>query len=135
REPRNCKAVVRKELAILVIELEAMTMPLEHDRLSVRAGRDRPGLEDARVAPEPHRAALVADVALLRQEVDHRVWREGVELGRVRVVRAEGGARELADHALHSHAKTERRDPPLAAGPGRLHPALAAAVPEAAWNH
>src|SRR5712691_8592084 len=111
-----------------------MTMPLEDDRLSVRASRDRAGLEDARVAPEPHRAALVADVALLRQEVDHRVRREGVELGRVRVVRAESGARELDDHALHSHAEAECGDAPFAPETRRLHFALDATVSEAAWD-
>ena len=62
------------------------------------------------------------------------MWREGVELGRVRVIRAEGGARELDHHALHSHAETERRDASLAAETGRLHLALDAAVSEAAWN-
>src|SRR6267378_5698748 len=80
REAREAHAMALKELAIRVVEFEAMTMALEHDRLSVRTGGDRPRLEDTGVAPEAHRPALVADVALLRQEVDHRVRRERVEL-------------------------------------------------------
>src|SRR5213593_4392001 len=111
-----------------------MTMALEHDRLSVGASGDRPRFEHAWIASEAHRPTLVADIALLRQEVDHRVRCEGVELGRVRVVRAERGARELDDHALHSHTETERGDAPLAAEARRLHLALDATVPEPARN-
>src|SRR5437879_5294669 len=109
-----------------------MTMPLEHDRLSVRASGDRPGLEHAGIASETHRPALVADIALLRQEVDHRVRCECIEFRRVRVVRAEGRARELDDHALHPHAETERWHTALATKPCRLDLALDAAVAKAA---
>src|SRR5438309_4293043 len=109
-----------------------MTMALEHDRWSVRASGDRPRFEHARVAPQAHRPALVADVTLLRQQVDHRMRRERIELSRVRVIRAEGRARELDDHALHPHAETERRHTPLAAKARGLDLALDAAVAEAA---
>src|SRR2546423_8386630 len=134
RQTRESHAVALQQVAIGVVELEAMTMALEHDRLSVRASGDRPWFEDARVTPQAHRPAFVSDVPLFRQEVDHRMRSEGVEFGRVRVVRPEGGARELDDHALHSHAQTERRDATLAAEARRLHLALDPAVPEAAWN-
>src|SRR5947209_603489 len=111
-----------------------MTVALEHDRLSVRPSGERPGFEDARVAPEPHRSSLVTDVALLRQKVDHRMGREGVELRGVRVVRAEGGTRKLDDHTLHAHAEPECGNAALAAEAGRLDLPLDAAVAKAAGD-
>src|SRR5688500_11610657 len=107
-------------------------MALEDDRLCVRAVSDRAVLEHAGVRAEAHGAALVGDVALFWEEVDDRVRRERVELGRVRVVGPEGLPRELDDHALHAHAEPERGDPLLASEADRLHLALDAAVAEAA---
>src|SRR5207247_8588593 len=106
----------------------------EPARLAVRQSGARPWFQDARVAPEPHRPSLVTDVALLRQEVDHRMGREGVELRGVRVVRAQGGARKLDDHALHAHAEPERGNAALAAEAGRLDLPLDAAVAKAAGD-
>src|SRR5919198_2293638 len=57
---------------------------------------------------------------------------ERVELGGVRVVRSQRGARELDDHALHAHAEAERGHAPLPAEARRLHLSLDAAVAEPA---
>src|SRR5207302_7382105 len=81
REAREAHPVTLQQLPVRVVELETMTMALEDDWLSVRACGDRAGLEHARIAAEAHRSALIADVALFRQQVDHRVRRESVELG------------------------------------------------------
>src|SRR6266850_1028283 len=131
REAGELHSALRQQLAVRVVELVAMAVPLEHDRLSVRATRERAGLEHAGIASEAHRAALVGDVALLRQQIDHGMRRERVELGRVRILGPEGRARELDDHALHAHAEAERRNFALAAEADGLHFALDAAVAEA----
>src|SRR5438105_15622642 len=131
-ETREAHPVALQELAIRVVELEAVPVALEHDRLAVRAARQRSCLEDAGIAPDAHRAAFVGDVALLREEIDHGVRRERVELRRVGVVRPERGTSELYDHALHAHAQAERGNTPLPAHSGRPHLALDPAVTDAA---
>src|ERR1700682_5129801 len=135
REAGELHPVSGQQLAVRVVELVPVPVPLEHALLSVRAWGERAALEHAGIAPEAHGAALFRDVALLREQVDHRVWREGVELGRIRVVGSEGSARELDDHALHAHAEPERGHLALAAEADRLHLALDAAVAEAARHH
>src|SRR5437879_11817362 len=109
-----------------------MPSPLDHARLPLFARRQRTCLEHAGITPESHRPSLVRDIALLRQEIDHRMRSKGVELCRIRVVGPEGRARELDDHALHAHAETERRHLALAAEAHGLHLALDAAVTESA---
>ena len=134
RETREAHPVALQQLAIGVVELETVPVALEHDRLTVCAARERSCLEDAGIAPEAHRAAFVGDVALLREEIDHGVRRERVELRGVGVVRSERGTSELYDHALHAHAQAERGNTPLPAESGRLHLALDPAVTEAAGD-
>src|SRR6185503_21344768 len=80
REPGELHPTRGEQLAVRVVELVPMPVPLEHDRLSVCATRERAGLENAGVASQAHRAALVGDVALLGQQVDHGMGCERVEL-------------------------------------------------------
>ena len=81
---------------------------------------------------EPHGAALLLDVALLGEQVDDRVRREGVELGRVGVSGVEHLAGDVDDGALHAEAEPEIRDQVLAGVPRGEHLALDAAMAEAA---
>src|SRR5512132_514368 len=60
------------------------------------------------------------------------MWRERVELGRVRVLGPEGRPRQFNDHALHAHTEPERRHLALAAETNCLHLALDTPVAEAA---
>src|SRR5215211_4307230 len=81
---------------------------------------------------EPHRAALVLELALVGHEVDHWMLGEHVELGRVRVVRPGDVTRELDDGALEAEAQAEVRDA-LVAGVVRGEDlALDPAMPEPA---
>jgi len=65
RAAREHHASIRKQFAIVIVELEAVTMTLVHHRLTVGLGRARPGSELAGVHAETHGPALLLDVALL----------------------------------------------------------------------
>ena len=121
--------------AVLVVDLVTVPVPLVDEVFAVGLLDDRARQELGRVDAQPHRAALVDDIALLVHEVDHRMRSAGVELARV-------GAREPAhvtcelDHrALHAEAQAEERYPllPGEAGGGDL--ALDAADAEASGDH
>ena len=132
--PENTTPAAASAVAIVVVELEAMTVALVHHRLAVRLGGARPGSELARIHAEPHGAALLLDVALLGEQVDDRMRREGVELRRVRVRSVENLAGDIDDGALHSEAQPEVRDQLLPRVSRGEHLALDAAMTEAAGH-
>src|SRR6185312_14659123 len=76
-------------------------------------------------------AALVLDVALLGQEIDHVVGRARIELGGVGPLEAAHVPRVLDDRALHAEADPEVGHALLARVADRLDLPLDAAVPEA----
>ena len=121
-----------ERLAVAVVHLEAMAMALVDDLLAVDRRRLGAGGQLGRVEAEAHRAALVLHVALVRHEVDDRVLGEHVELGRVRVRRADDLAGELDDRALQPEAQAEIRDAVVAGVVGGEDLALDAAMAEAA---
>src|SRR5262249_22073269 len=114
---------------IVVVDLLSVPVPLVDDGLTV-------GLRDARsprplprVAAGPLRAAGILDLLLLRQQVDDRVWRLRVHVGRVRPLEPDHVARELRDRDVHSEADAEVRNPVLprdAAGEDLAFPAARA---------
>jgi len=59
---------------------------------------------------EAHRAAEILDFLLLGEQVDHRIGRLGVHLGRVRPVEPADVAGELRDGDVHPEADAEVRD-------------------------
>ena len=67
RETGEAHPVVAEELAIGVVELPAMPVPFEHDRLTVCAMGERALGQHAGVRAESHGPALVVHVALLGQ--------------------------------------------------------------------
>src|SRR5205823_9818643 len=80
------------------IDLIAMTVPLVDDGLaSVQLECPRPRDEVTRLRTEAHGAAEITHVPLLREQVDDRMRRVGVELARVRVLQAALVASELDD--------------------------------------
>src|SRR5947199_5910700 len=93
REPREAHAMLREQLAVRVVELVAMTVAFEHDRLRVRARSERRVLEHARVAADAHRPGLVGDGTPLRQDGDQRVARARAEIRRSARFWAERGGR------------------------------------------
>ncbi len=81
--PLHTKPAASKLGPVLLVELVAVTVTLADDRLAVGRGDLAALREHGVVGAEPHRAALVGDVALVEHQVDHRVLRRRVELGRV----------------------------------------------------
>ena len=113
---------VREALAEEVVDLVAVTVALVDDGLSVQLARRRPGVELDRVRAEAHRPPEVRDLLLLGQQVDHRIGRLDVELGRVGALHVRHVAGELGHRDLHPEADPEVRDPVTAgiAGSGDL---------------
>src|SRR5205809_4806879 len=132
REPAEDHPGLAHHLAVLVVELEAVTMPLVDDLFPVRPVRVRTRQQLARVQAEPHRASQLVDVALLGHEVDDRRRGERRELGGVRVRRLQLLPREVDHSALHAQAQAQVRDAVAARVSRRLHLALDAAVAESA---
>ncbi len=111
---RDDEAGLHEPLAIEVVHLIAVPVSLQDHRLAVQLARlGAPGYLD-RLGAEAHRAAEILDSLLLRQEVDHRVRRLRIHLGRVRAVQADDVPSELGDRDVHAEADAEIRDPPLA---------------------
>ena len=120
--------------AVLVVDLEPVAVALVDDLLAVGLGGLRARRELRRVQPQPHRAALVLQLALIGHEVDDRVRGEHVELGRVDVLRADDLARELDDRALQPEAQAEVRHLVVAGEVGGEDLALDAPMAEAAGH-
>ena len=91
-----------------------MAMSLVDDRLTVDLARARVLGDLDRLRAEPHRAAEILDLLLLRQQVDYGVVRLGIHLGRVRAIEAEHVTGELGDRDVHAEADTQVRDLALA---------------------
>ena len=91
--PLNTSPAVLEPLAQVVVHLVAVAVALVDDGLAVDLAGARVVVQLHGVRAEPHRAAHVAHLLLLRQEVDHRERRLRVELGRVgaRPCRPRGG--------------------------------------------
>ena len=111
----------------MVVDLVAVTVALVDDGLAVDLAGARALVELHRVGAQAHRAADVGDFLLLGQEVDDRVRRLGIELGRVGAVEAGDVAGELDDRDLHAEADAEERDALLAGDARRADLALDAA--------
>ena len=125
---------VLQALAQVVVDLVAVAMALvDHGLVVDRAGAGAV-VELHRVGAQAHRAAHVPHFLLLRQQVDHRVGRLGVELGGVGAVHARHVAGELGDGDLHAQADPEVGHVPLAREAGGVDLALDPAHPEAAGH-
>ena len=111
-----------------------MAVALVDDGLVVDLAGAGAVVELDRVGAEAHRAAEVRDLLLLGQQVDHRVGRLEVALGRVRALHAGDVARELGDRDVHPEADAEVRDRLLARDLRGLDLALDAASAEAAGD-
>ncbi len=117
-----------------VVDLPAVAVTLVDQLLAVQLAHDRPRDELRRIETEPHGAALVLDVLLGGHEIDHRIRRRGVELGRVGLGQAEDVAGELDDRALEAETQPEEGDALLAGVPDRGDLALDASRSEAAGD-
>ena len=134
-EPERAQPAALELAAVPRVELVAVAVPLGHDGLLVRLGDDRTRLELGDVRAEPHRAAHVGHVALSLHQVDHRVRRRRVELGRVRAGEPEHVAGVVDHHHLQTEAQAEARDAVLAGVARGGDLALGSALAEAARDH
>ena len=100
-------ASVLKTLAILVVELEAVTVTLFDVGLSIGFCNLRARFDGAGIRAKSHRAAHVGDGLLVLHEVDDVVGRLGVNLGAVGIGETQDVACKLDDHALHTQADAE----------------------------
>ena len=102
---RDDEARVDEPRPEVVVDLVAMPVALVDDRLAVRVARPRALGELDRLRAEPHRAAEILDLLLLGQQVDHRIRRLGIHLGRVRAVQPDDVPRELGDGDVHARGR------------------------------
>src|SRR5437763_12112228 len=109
------EAGVDEPLAVGVVDLVTVPVAFGDHRLAA-VDVTRPGAVDEldRLRPQAHRAAEILDVLLLGQEVDHRVRRLGIHLGRVGAVEVADVTRELGDGDVHAEADAEIGDRLLA---------------------
>ncbi len=83
REPAQHESFCRQLLTVGVVELKAVPMPFTDFVDAIHFVRERPFAQPAEVAPQPHRAALVAYALLILHQVDDWMGRPLVELGAV----------------------------------------------------
>src|SRR5437764_11783658 len=115
----------------VVVDLVAVPVALVDHRLAVGLQGPRSRAELDRLRAEPHRAAEVLDLLLLRQQVDHRLRRLRIHLSRVRAFEAEHVPRVLGDDDVHAEAEPEIRDAALTRDVARENLPFPAARPEA----
>src|SRR6266516_5769550 len=111
---RDDQPALHERRAVMVVDLVTMPVALVHDRLAVGVVRAGSLAQRYGLRAEPHRAAEILDLFLLGQQVDYRVRRLGIHLGRVRAVEAEHVTGELGDSHGHSGADPKVRDLALA---------------------
>src|SRR5262249_29823808 len=133
-DPGDTQARLLEAREIVVVHLVAVAMPLLDDPLPVQARGQAALAQHDRIEPQPHRAALVGQPALLGQEIDHQVRRRRVELRGAGAGEPADIARVLDHRALHAQADAQIRHPPLAGVADGRDLALDAAVAEAAGN-
>src|SRR4051794_3847504 len=104
---RADETLVLQPLAQVVVDLVAVAMTLVDDRLVVDLADPRALVELHRVGAQAHRAAKVANLFLLGQQIDDRERGLRVELGRVGAVHACDVACELCDRDLHAEADAQ----------------------------
>ena len=107
-----------------------MAVALVDHRLTEDLARPRAVVKLHRVGTQAHRPAHVGDLLLLRQQVDDREGRLGVELGRVGPFHPGDVTGELGDRDLHPEADAEIRDALHARDPRRLDLPLDPALPK-----
>src|SRR5215468_5886872 len=130
-DPRDPQPGLLEVGQVVVVHLVTVAVALADDALPVGPRRAGALVDDDGVQPEPHRPALVDDLPLLGQEVDHVVGRRGLELRRVRALEPADVAGVLDDRALHAEADAEVRHAAFARVADRLDLPLDAPVAEA----
>src|SRR5437868_1665457 len=114
----------------VVVDLVAVPVALVDHRLAVGLLGPRSRAELDRLRAEPHRAAEVLDLLLLRQQVDHRIRSLRIHLGRVRSFEPDDMAGVLRDGDVHAQADAEVWNAALAGDPAGEDLALPAARAE-----
>ena len=98
---------------IFRINLEAMAMTLGYFLGAIRFAYNGPLFKDAWICPEPHRATIIFPrkfLALLRKDVDYRMWCLRINLGSVRVFQTRDMPRVFDDEHVQAVAQAEIRN-------------------------
>ena len=110
RGARAAQPALLQPAAVAGVELVAVAVALVDDLGVVGLPHDGVGPQHRRVGAEPHRAALVDDLALVVHQVDDGVRGGVVELRRVGAGQADDVAGVLDHGALQAEAQPEERD-------------------------
>src|SRR6185312_8722985 len=105
--PTHQHALRLDTAAIGVIELIAVAVALEDDRLAVGCLGLAARRQAADPLAQPHCAALIRNLALIGHQIDHLIGRLRIELGAIRRIQAKHATRELDDRDLQSQAQPE----------------------------
>src|SRR5207302_291805 len=105
----DAQHVLLQAREVVVVHLVPVTVTLLDDPLPVQARGMAPLAQDDRVEPQAHRAALVGQPALLREEIDHQVRRGRVELRRAGPAQPTHGASPRASLAIARWASASTR--------------------------
>ena len=119
---------------VVVVELEAVTVPLGDLRHAIEGAAAAALLEHAGVLAKAHGAALFRHVHLVGHEGDDRMGRGLGELGGVRVLPAQHVPGKLHHRHLHAQADAKVRHAVLPGVPAGQDHALHAPVAEAAGH-
>src|SRR3954452_1161380 len=134
RGARAHQPVLLETLAKVVIDLVAVTVPLEDDFFAIDRSRTGPVPEPHRVLAESHGATQIPYLLLLRQQVHDGERRLGVEFGGVGAVHACPVSRELRDGDLHAQTDSEVRNAVLTGVLSSPDLALYPAHAEPTWD-
>lgn len=134
RDTRKHQACTLKSITVVVVDLEAMAVPLADVFRTVDLRCERTGLECARIRTKPHCRTLVLNVSLVRHDVDHEVRRIRVELGAVGVLKPAHVARVLDDSHLHPKTDAKERNVVLACVLNRPNLAFATPSAKTTWH-
>ena len=130
---RDGHARLLKALAVLVVELKAVSVALLDVGDAIGLSNLGARLDVAGVSAQSHRAPHVGDRLLILHQVDDIMAGLGVHLGAVGIGQSQHIACELNDHALHTQADAEGGHIVLAAPLEGDKFALDASLPKA-WS-
>src|SRR5688572_27660461 len=129
---RDDETGVRHLSPVIIIEFEAMSMPLSNYGAAIESERLCAFDQVAVLRTQTHGRALLLHFFLLRQDIDDWMRALGVELRRIRALQSAHVTGKLDGRDLHPQAKPEVRKLVLTGKLGRADLAFDAALAETA---
>ena len=103
-QPTGDEPLLLQWLAKVVVEFKSVAMPFINYGFTIRLSRVCAWDQVAGVYAQPHGATHASDLMLFREQVNYRIRRIGVKLGRVGQLTAQGVASKFNNHDLHAQA-------------------------------